>query len=187
MERINPNMTEQLREAMKLQPYQLSILQNMAKYAGKYCPNKHILELLYDYNQNMACEMEIYSALRKQGVKHYSWYVQRISKPFQKLLETHWNQIINVITNMRSYGDTPYTGSILTQKKKLSKQKPNQIMSPSKNQPESIPVVAPSDIPMKPSIGDQQDQSAQNQVDQIPKKKKSRLSLSRILPIRKLH
>ena len=161
-------MTEQLREAMRLKPYQLSVLENMAKYAEHYCPNNHILELLYDYNRNMACEERIRYVVGEQGVHNYSSYTERISRPFQKLFEAYWNRIENVITNIRSAGDASSNDPILIQKQKLSKRKPNQIMSPSKNQPGSIPVVAPSDTLMNPHTGIQQEQSVQNQVDQRP-------------------
>ena len=102
----NPDMLQQLREATRLKVQQPTILEKMASYAKKYCPDKHILELLFDLSKNMGCEELIRVGVGKEGAQNYSMYIQEISGPFQKLVQTEWNQIAAILTKLKLDTDT---------------------------------------------------------------------------------
>lgn len=97
----NPNLLQQLREAVRLKPDQLLILGNMASYTKQYCPDKHILELLFDLRKNINCEKLIRFALGEKDAEEYSLYIQEISGPFQKLFDDDWNQMTKVLFNLK--------------------------------------------------------------------------------------
>ncbi|CAF0874479.1 unnamed protein product [Adineta steineri] len=100
------NIVKIFQEAITLKLSEATIIKSMGIVVNQYCPDQHVLELLFDIDKLIHCEELARIAIAQNGSNNYYKYQNSISNPFIDIVIEDFKGLEQALTKIVSLPET---------------------------------------------------------------------------------